>query len=117
MCKCKCSGAIKFIISTASSILSTKTMVPLFLKLFSIIFFFGKSFLIFFIEFKTLVAKFLSSVIKIDCAFSSCSAWAIKSEATQSGLFLLLATTIISDGPASKSIPTFPYNCFLASAT
>ena len=92
-------------------------MIPLLNKLFSIIFFFDKSFLIFLIELKTLVAKSLVSVIKIDCAFSSCSAWAIRSEATQSGLLSLFATTIISDGPASKSIPTFPYNCFLASAT
>ena len=117
MCKCKCSGEIKFIIFAACSILSTKIITPLLFKLFSIIFFFGRSFLIFVIEFITFDEKFLLSVIKMDCAFSSCSAWAIKSDATQSGSFLLLATTIISDGPASRSIPTFPYNCFFASAT
>ena len=61
-------------ISEASSILSTIAIIPLLFKLFSIIFFFDKSFLIFLIELKTLVAKSLLSVIKIDCAFSSCSA-------------------------------------------
>ena len=42
---------------------------------------------------------------------------AIKSAATHSGLLFSSATTTISDGPATRSIPTFPKTCFLAAAT
>ena len=69
------------------------------------------------IEDSTLLPKSLLSVINIDWAFSSCSAWAIKSEATHFGSFLESATTTISEGPAIKSMPTSPKTCFLAAAT
>ena len=65
----------------------------------------------------TISAKEVSSVMRIDCAASSCSAWASKSMATQSGLLCLSANINISEGPAMESIPTFPKTCLLAVAT
>ena len=56
----------------------------------------------------TVWAKSEESVIKIAWAQGSCSAWDNKSQAIHSGLFLLSATTRISDGPAILSIPTVP---------
>ena len=47
----------------------------------------------------------------------SCSAWAIKSEAIQSGFENLSATMLTSDGPATISIPTSPNTSFFAEAT
>ena len=73
---------------------------PYVLRLFLIVFFFGKLVIKSLIEDNTLFAKFLLSVINIDWAFSSCSAWAIKSDATHFGSFLESATTTISEGPA-----------------
>ena len=49
--------------------------------------------------------------------FISCSAWANKSAATQFTLENLSATTVISDGPATISIPTSPKTSFLAAET
>ena len=69
------------------------------------------------IWYSTFLANFSSLVIKIDWAFSSCSAWDNKSIAIHSGLFLLSATIKTSEGPATESIPTLPNNCLLASAT
>ena len=56
-------------------------------------------------------------VNKIDCAISSCSAWANKSIATQSGSTESSAITNTSDGPAIISMPTRPNTCFFAVAT
>ena len=96
---------------------STKIINPYVSRLFLIVFFFGKLEINTLIEDNTLFAKLLLSVINIDWAFSSCSAWAIKSDATHFGSFLESATTTISEGPAIKSMPTSPKTCFLALAT
>ena len=65
----------------------------------------------------TLPAKAASSVIRIDCAASSCSACESRSAAIQAGSFSLSAITRISDGPAMRSMPTWPNTIFLAAAT
>ena len=65
----------------------------------------------------TFCNKSLSGEINIDCAKTSCSAWENKS-ATIHEIFAFESAIIrISDGPAKLSIPTSPYNSFLASAT
>ena len=55
-------------------------------------FFFCKSFSCFFKEELTSFIKFISSVTRIDWAYISCSAWAIKSAATKFGSAVLSAT-------------------------
>lgn len=55
--------------------------------------------------------------IRTACASSSCSACASRSLASQCGLTLPSLTITISDGPASRSMPTAPYSCRLASVT
>jgi hypothetical protein len=56
----------------------------------------------------TMSANFASSVIRIDCAAGSCSAWLSRSAAIHCGSFFASAITRISDGPATMSIPTTP---------
>ncbi len=62
-------------------------------------------------------AKPASGVTRIDCAISSCSACEKRSIATQSGFAVASATTRISDGPATMSMPTRPNTRRLAAAT
>ena len=50
-------------------------------------------------------------------AFGSCSAWPRMSAATMDGSAVSSQMTRISVGPASRSIPTVPKSCRLASAT
>jgi hypothetical protein len=54
------------------------------------------------------VGEAASSVIRIDCAAASCSAWASRSAAIQSGLAVWSAMISTSDGPAIMSMPTWP---------
>ena len=54
---------------------------------------------------------------RMACASSSCSACEKRSIAIQSGLFVPSATTRISDGPATMSIPTTPNTRRFAAAT
>ena len=62
-------------------------------------------------------AKSVSSVRRIACAASSCSACDSRSAAIHSGLFKRSATTRISEGPAIISMPTLPKTRRLAAAT
>ena len=57
------------------------------------------------------------SVIRIDCALTSCSACAKRSAAIQPALPVSSAMTSTSDGPAIMSMPTLPNTSRLAAAT
>src|SRR3984893_11876689 len=57
------------------------------------------------------------SVIRIDCALTSCSACASRSAAIQAALPVPSAMTSTSEGPAIMSMPTLPNTSRLAAAT
>ncbi len=63
------------------------------------------------------VCQAAESVIRMDCAKTSCSACAKRSAATQSGLAVSSASTRTSEGPAIMSMPTVPNTRRLAAAT
>ena len=62
-------------------------------------------------------ARVLLSVIRIDCALTSCSACAKRSAAIQPALPVASAITSTSEGPAIMSMPTLPNTSRLAAAT
>ena len=62
-------------------------------------------------------ASFRLLVTKTAGELYPCSAWPSKSVAHNSASTVSSAITMVSVGPANKSIPTRPNNCLLASAT
>ncbi len=57
------------------------------------------------------------SVTSTEPAIGSCSAWLIRSAATNAGSAVSSASTAISVGPASESMPTMPRSSRLAATT
>ena len=68
-------------------------------------------------SFTTASASATESVTSTAAASGSCSAWLIRSAATITGSAVASATTMISVGPASASMPMTPLSRRLAAAT
>ena len=113
----KCSGAIRSLNATASRRLDTVMIAPKSRQLAAAISRRSSVLSWFSTATATATANSGSSVINIDCAFASCSAWLNKSKAIQLGSFSASAITNISEGPAIISMPTFPNTRRFAAAT
>jgi|GEM_PF-2638911 hypothetical protein len=115
-CISKCSGALLFDISAASSKSFTTTIFPFF-SAASATSFVDKTSNCFLRALLTFRAISFEVVNRSHLAVGSCSACANRSAAINSGFPVSSAMISTSLGPAIKSIQTVPYTSFLAAAT